>query len=47
MKKLKITITALLILLTASCGAVPETQAERQLFAMDTVISVKAYGADS
>ncbi|MBO6303044.1 MAG: FAD:protein FMN transferase [Ruminiclostridium sp.] len=47
MKKFKYFFAVLILAAVSSCGAVPETEASRELFAMDTIISVKAYGQRS
>ena len=47
MKKLRYICAAALTVLVSACGSVPETEAARELFAMDTVISIKAYGQKS
>lgn len=48
MKKIKNFFTALLLILfVSSCGAAPEHEASQELFAMDTIISIKAYGQKS
>lgn len=47
MKKIKYISAALMIVFASSCGSVPETEASRELFAMDTIISITAYGQNS
>lgn len=47
MKKLKYIIAAALLVFAGSCGNNGGEEASRELFAMDTVISVKAYGENS
>ncbi len=47
MKKLKIFLAVLILAAVSSCGSAPESEAERELFAMDTIISIKAYGQRS
>ena len=47
MKKIKYFFAVLILAAVSSCGAVPETGASRELFAMDTIISIKAYGQRS
>ena len=47
MKKFKYFFAVLILAAVSSCGAVPETEASRELFAMDTIISIKAYGQRS
>lgn len=47
MKKIRIIIAALLTALLSSCGNAGQNEASRELFAMDTLVSVKAYGAES
>ncbi len=47
MKKYRYFFSAALIAVTASCSPEPETETSRELFAMDTIISVRAYGQRS
>ncbi len=47
MKKIKYFFAVLTLTAVSSCGSVLETEASRELFAMDTIISIKAYGQRS
>lgn len=47
MKKLKYFFAVLILAAVSSCGSAPEKEASRELFAMDTIISIKAYGQRS
>ena len=47
MKKIKYFFAVLLLAAVSSCGAAPQTESSRELFAMDTIISIKAYGQRS
>ena len=47
MKKYRYFCAAAMIALTASCSTAPATESTRELFAMDTIISIRAYGQHS
>ncbi len=47
MKKIKYFFAVLILAAVSSCGSAPEKEASRELFAMDTIISIKAYGQRS
>ena len=47
MKKYKYFFAAVILAAISSCSSVPETEASRELFGMDTIISIKAYGQHS
>ncbi len=47
MKKYKYFFATLILAAVSSCSSAPETEASRELFAMDTIISIKAYGQRS